>query len=302
MSPARRRQAVGAVQQRLCCSERRVCRATQTARSTQRYSPLRPGRDRALVAAIYDEVRLHPRYGYRMVTAQLRAAGWQVNAKRVYRLWRREGLRVARRVHKNKAQGESANSCAKRPARHKDDVWAMDFIHDSTVSGAALKLLVVEDEYTKECLALLTGGAALSGGQVAGVLAELFTMRAVPNGIRNDNGPEFTGRAVQGILSAAGVEPLPVQAGSPWENGVVESLNAILRDELLNTEMFQTVKEAREMTTAWRLEYNHSRPHGALGYVPPAVFALSCKADPGLEPVAPRQPAGDVREQAAVLS
>ena len=255
-----------------------------------------------MVAAIYRQVARHPRYGYRLVAAALRDDGWRVNAKRVYRLWRREGLKVARKARKQRAKGGSANSCIKRPSRHKDDVWAVDFIHDSTAAGGSLKMLVVEDEYTRECLALEVGGGRFDGEGVAEVLTELFMIRGVPNGLRSDNGGEFVGRAVRGRLKAAGVEALPVEAGCPWENGVVESLNAILRDTLLNTEVFGTVRAGRDMATAWRLEYNHRRPHGALGYVSPAEYAARCQPAPGSAALRPTPAGSGTKGKTVVLS
>ena len=167
-----------------------------------------------MTAAIYEQVGRHPRYGYRLIASELRREGWRVNAKRVYRLWRREGLKVARKARKQRAKGGSVNSCINRPARHKDDVWAVDFIHDSTATGASLKMLVVEDEYTRECLALEVGGGRFSGDRVADVLTELFMIRGVPRVLRSDNGKEFVGRAVGGRLKAAGVEALAVEAAA----------------------------------------------------------------------------------------
>ncbi len=228
------------------------------------------------MAAIYALVAKYPRYGYRLITNELRADGWSVNSKRVYRLWRREGLKVARKARKQRAKGGSANSVKQRPSRRKDDVWAMDFIHDSTTSGGALKALVIEDEFTRECLTLAIRGGSFSGQQVAEMLLELFMIRGVPKAIRCDNGGEFVGVAVSKILQSAGVTLLPVAAGCPWENGVVESLNSIVRDTLLNTDEFPTVQASQVMATAWRLEYNHRRGRGALGYQTPAGFAVSC--------------------------
>lgn len=225
-----------------------------------------------------------------MITNELRADGWHVNAKRVYRLWRREGLKVARKSRKHRSKGGCENSCLNRPSKHKDDIWAIDFIHDSTASGSALKMLVIEDEFTRECLALEVSGGQLGGERVAEVLTELFATRGVPSGIRSDNGGEFTGAVMTERLKAAGVEQLLVTAGCPWENGFVESLNSILRDELLNTELFGTVRSAREMTTAWRLEYNHRRGHGALGYLTPAAYSARCQAAAGSAPLHPPRP------------
>lgn len=255
-----------------------------------------------MVAAIYAKVSKYPRYGYRLITNELRLDGWGVNAKRVYRLWRREGLKVARKARKQRAKGGSANSCRNRPSRHKDDVWAMDFIHDSTASGGSLKMLVVEDEFTRECLALEVGGSRFDGDLVAEVLTELFAIRSVPAAIRSDNGGEFTGRVVCKRLEMAGVESLPVEAGCPWENGVVESLNSILRDEMLNTEVFRTANAARDMATAWRLEYNHRRGHGALGYLAPAEYAARCLPAPGCAALRPTRADSGTKDKAMVLS
>ena len=244
----------------------------------------------------------HPRYGYRLIASELRRDGWRVNAKRVYRLWRREGLKVTRKARKHRAKGGSANSCRNRPSRYKDDVWAMDFIHDSTACGSSLKMLVIEDEFTRECLALEVRGSRVGGGQVAEILTELFMIRGVPAAIRSDNGKEFVGLAVSGILKAAGVTALPVEAGCPWENGVVESLNSILRNELLNTEMFGTVKSARDMAIAWRLEYNHRRGHGALGYLAPAEYASRCRPAPGSAALRPTRAGSGTNGKVMVLS
>ncbi len=271
-------------------------------RSSLRYRPRRAGRDRALTAAIYEQVARHPRYGYRLIASELRRDGWVVNAKRVYRLWRREGLKVARKARRQRAGGGSANSVTNRPSRHIDDVWAMDFIHDSTASGGSLKMLVIEDEFTRECLALEVGASRFGGLQVAEVLAELFAIRGVPSGIRSDNGKEFTCVVVSELLEAAGVEALLVAAGCPWENGFVESLNSILRDELLNTELFPTVGSARNMATAWRLEYNHRRGHGALGYKTPAEFSARCRAAPGSAALRPTQHGSGTNDKVMVLS
>lgn len=255
-----------------------------------------------MVAAIYAKVAKYPRYGYRLITDQLQTDGWSINAKRVYRLWRREGLKVARRARRQRAKGGSANSVKNRPSRHIDDVWAMDFIHDSTASGGSLKMLVVEDEFTRECLALEVRGGRLGGQHVAEILAELFEIRGVPRAIRSDNGKELIGRRVSCLAKAADVEQLPVEAGCPWENGVVESLNSIIRDDLLNTELFPTVASAQNMATAWRLEYNHRRGHGALDYMTPAAYAARCRPAPGSAALRPTQPGSRTNDKTMVLS
>ena len=220
-------------------------------------------------------VRDHPRFGYRRIWALLRWEGWRVNAKRIYRLWRREGLKVPRKQRKRRRLGSSDQGCIRHRAEHKDHVWALDFVHDRTVDGRPLKWLAVIDEFTRECLALEVA-RSIKATDVIDVLAELLRVRGVPGHIRADNGPEFIARSVRRWLDRSSVRPLYIQPGSPWENGYVESFNSRFSDELLDREMFYTVREARSLGTSWRLDYNHRRPHSSLGYRTPAEFAASC--------------------------
>lgn len=244
--------------------------------------------EQALVKRMLQLVRKHPRYGYRRIWALLRKEGWEVNRKRVYRLWRREGLKVPRTRRKKRHLGRSENGCVRRRAEHKDHVWAWDFIHDHTSDGRPLKLLSIVDEYTRECLALEVG-RGMTAEQVVEVLAELFLLRGVPAHIRSDNGPEFIARAIRGWLDRTGVECLYIEPGSPWENGYVESFHSGLRDELLACEEFLDLADARAAATYWRLEYNHRRPHSALGYQTPAEFAAGCAAS-GFATLSPQPP------------
>ncbi len=219
----------------------------------------------------------HPRYGYRRIWALLRKAGWMVNRKRIYRLWRQEGLKVPQKQHKKRHLGMSANSCVRRKAEHKDHVWTWDFVHDRTTTGRPLKWLSIVDEYTRECLGLEVD-RGITAEKVIDVLVELFRTRGVPQHIRSDNGPEFIAQAIRRWLRHAGVETLYVKPGSPWENGYVESFHSRLRDELTNREEFTNLAEARYLADAWRLGYNHRRPHSSLGYQTPAEFAAGCAA------------------------
>jgi transposase InsO family protein len=233
--------------------------------------------EKRLVQEMLALVGEHPRYGYRRIWALLRKAGWTVNRKRIYRLWRQEGLKVPQKQHKKRHLGMSANSCVRRKAEHKDHVWTWDFIHDRTTSGRPLKWLSIVDEYTRECLALEVN-RGITAEKVIDVLVELFRIRGVPQHIRSDNGPEFITRAIRRWLKHAGVETLYVKPGPPWENGYVESFHSRLRDELTNREEFTNLAEARYLADAWRLEYNHRRPHSSLGYRTPAEFAAGCAA------------------------
>jgi transposase InsO family protein len=222
-------------------------------------------------------VREHPRYGYRRIWALLRREGWRVNRKRIYRVWRREGLKVPRKQRKKRHLGHSANGCARRRAEHKDHVWAWDFVFDRTRDGRPLKCLTLVDEYTRENLALEVG-RRMRAEDVIDVLAELFALRGVPQHIRSDNGPEFIAAAIRRWLEFAGVETLYIEPGSPWENGYAESFNSRFRDELLDREEFENLREARAYGTRYRLEYNPRRPHSSLGYQTPAEFAAGCAA------------------------
>lgn len=263
------------MQGELNASERRACRVVQQPRSTHRYQPRGKEAEERLVMRMLELVREHPRYGYRRIWALLRREGWGVNRKRVYRLWRREGLRVPRKARKKRRVGSSANSCARRRAEHKDHVWAWDFIHDRTEGGGPLKWLTMVDEYTRECLALEVE-RSIKATDVVDVLAGLFRERGVPGHIRSDNGSEFIAGAIREWLGWSGVGTLYVEPGAPWENGYAESFQGRLRDELLNVEEFESVREAKALGARWHRQYNQQRPHSALGYRTPAEFAAAC--------------------------
>jgi len=256
-------------------SERRACDVLEQPRMTQRYKIKQPDRDKPLVAAMKRLAGKHPRYGYRFITAKLRQDGWQVNHKRVQRLWRKEGLQVPYRRKRKKLQGNPQNSCAVTKAEYINHVWTYDFIEDATEDGRKLKFLTVLDEYTRESPVIEVERSITSKGVIA-VLEYLFTIRGVPGFIRSDNGPEFMADAVKRWLADKEVGTLYIEPGSPWENGYIESFHGRLRDELLNRELFYSVREAKVLAENWRLDYNHHRPHSSLGYKTPAQFAARC--------------------------
>ncbi len=245
------------------------------ARSSYQFRPARRADDDRLDAAILAVVRKHPRFGYRRVWAVLRADGWRVNRKRVYRAWRRLGLKVPRSRRKKRRLGSSANACHRRRAEGRDHVWCWDFVHDRTADGKALKWLSVVDESTRECLALEVG-RGLTARRVTEVLARLFVERGKPGHIRSDNGPEFIARSVRRWLADRAVEVLYIAPASPWENGYAESFHGKVRDEFLAVEEFGSLREAAVMGSEWRRSYNHDRPHSSLGYRTPAEFGATC--------------------------
>ena len=258
-------------------SERRACQVISQPRMTQRYKPKPPDKDQPLTTEIKRLAQKHKRYGYRMITAKLRQDSWQVNHKRVQRIWQKEGLQVPYRRKNKKARGGSENSCTARKAEYINHVWTYDFMSDQTEDGRRLKLLTVLDEFTRESPALEVG-RSIRAPDVIAVLDYLFMVRGAPQFIRSDNGPEFIANAVKQWLKDNDVKTLYVEPGSPWENGYIESFNGKFRDEVLDREVFYSVAEAKVLAENWRLEYNNRRPHSGLGYLTPAEFASSCVA------------------------
>ena len=263
------------VQRVLDVSQRRVCKVMGLPRSTARYLSVSRDRDEALTKAMLNFAQKYPRYGYRRITAILRREGWRVNRKRVYRLWCQEHLKVVRKQRKRRHLGSGENACHRYRPQHKDHVWCYDFTNDRTENGRSLKFLAILDEYTRECLALEVG-RSFTGAEVVGVLKYLFEVRGEPKHIRSDNGTEFMASVVRRHLAASGVKTLYIDPGSPWQNGYSESFNRRLEDELLKREIFTGVVEAQQLAERWRQEYNHRRPHSALGYETPAAFAARC--------------------------
>jgi len=261
------------VQRKLGVSERRACAVLNQVRKTQRRIPRITDEEEQLRARIIELATKYGRYGYRRITAMLNNdSEWMVNHKRVERIWRMEGLKVPKKQPKRKRLWFNDGSCVRLRPEHKDHVWSYDFVMAWTANGKAFRILVIIDEYTRECLAMRVA-RCITSGDVLEVLYELFLLRGVPEHIRSDNGPEFTAKAVRKWLNRMGVMTLFIEPGSPWENGYVESFNSKLRDELLNGEIFTTLIEARVLIEQWRQEYNHIRPHSSLGYRPPAPEA-----------------------------
>ena len=277
MSPSRKCRAVRDLEEEFAVSERRACQVLDQPRASQRYEAKPRDDEGALVTRILELAREHPRYGYRFITAKLRQEGWPVNRKRVYRLWRREGLKVPQKKRKRRRLGSSENACHRRRAAHMNDVWCWDFIFDRTISGSPLKWLSIEDEFTRECLCLKVD-RSITSEDVIDTLAELLAMRGVPGHIRSDNGPEFIAQAIRRWLEQVEVKTLYIEPGAPWENGYAESFHSRFRDELLATEEFENLTTARTLSAGWKKDYNHYRPHSSLGYVTPAKFAARCAA------------------------
>ena len=199
--------------------------------------------------------RQYGRYGYRRVATLVRDAGWHVNDKRIERLWLNDG------------------SCVRLRPRYRDHVWSYDFLHHRTDDGRVFRILNILDEFSRECLEIRVK-RKLNSTDVIDALTDLFILRGVPAFIRSDNGPEFVAQTVRDWIHAVGAKTAYIEPGSPWENGYCESFNARLRDELLNGEIFYTLREAQIIIDNGRIHYNTIRPHGALGCRPLAPQSI----------------------------
>ncbi len=213
--------------------------------------------------------KAYGRYGYRTVTDLLRLEGWDVGKDRVYTLWRHEGLQVPTKQPKRARLWRADGSCIRLRPERPNHVWSYDFVADRTQDGRPFRILNILDEYTRECLASHVARRIRSQDVIL-LLADLVLKYGWPTHIRSDNGPEFIAKQLRSWLTRIGIGPLYIEPGSPWENGYCESFNGKMRDQLLNGELFYTLKEAQVIIERWRIHYNTVRPHSSLGGQPPA--------------------------------
>jgi len=280
MSPTRRRDAVTHIRRQMDgVSERRGCEALDQARSTQRYMAKVKDDEQAIVKCMHQLVRTWPRFGYRRIHEMLRREGFRINRKRTYRLWKQEGFKVPQKQRKKRGLGISGNGIMHHRAESINDVWCWDFIHDRDERGRPLRWLLIEDEFTREGLALEVE-RGMKATDVVDVVADVMLGRGLPGHIRSDNGPEFIAEALCRFLGQAEIKTLYIEPGAPWQNGYAESFNSRFRDEFLNAELFVDLREAKALSIMWRNAYNHRRPHSSLGYQTPAEFAASLAGPP----------------------
>ncbi len=259
---------------RLGVSERWACQVVGQHRSTERYEPKRAEDDAALRAELRKFSAERPRWGYRRAHHHLREQGWDVNRKRVQRLWREEGLRVPVRKRKHRRLGDSTVPAQRLRAERPNHVWAFDFQFDQTSDGRALKLLNIVDEFTRESLVMLVE-RSIDAETVVGALQRLCGERGAPGLLRCDNGPEMAAHALRDWSTLSGTGTAFIEPGSPWQNPFVESFHSRVRDELLDVEEFSCLAEARVVIGDWQEDYNRRRPHSALGMRAPSAFAAA---------------------------
>lgn len=250
-------------------SERRACKALGLNRSGVRYIPKKAEDEDELRADIIRLATRFGRYGYVKITELLKAEGWIVNKKRVERIWYEEGLKVPKKQVKRARLYFNDGSCIRLRPLHKNHVWSYDFVQIRLHNGKKVRLLTVIDEYTRKCL-MIKVGFSLNAQDVIDALYKLFMTEGIPEFIRSDNGSEFTAKKVQKWLRILEVKTAYITPGSPWENAYCERFNGILRDELLDGEIFYTITEVKVLVEQWRREYNTIRPHRSLGLKAPA--------------------------------
>lgn len=268
IEPVRGRHLVREMQLECKVSERRACRLVGIRRSTHRYQAKESIEKDQLKERIIELAMTWRRFGYRRIHALLCREGWQVNHKRIYRLYRNAGLSVRRRRRKRILTDRGKPQVVLGIPNQR---WSMDFVSDATASSRRFRVLVVLDEGTRECMALETD-TSLTGDRVKRVLDRLAADRGYPKEILSDNGPEFAGLKLNQWAYDKRVKQLFIQPGKPMQNGYVESFNGKLRDECLNEHWFRTVAEARRIIEDWRITYNTARPHSSLNNLTPSEY------------------------------
>jgi putative transposase len=269
VSPLLRRTAVKSLVEQGKCSTRCACRIVNISRSVTAYAGKRADEEKELIERIKEVAHQHRRYGYRRVTILLKQEGKRVNHKRVYRLWKTEGLSLKRgRFKRRKVAVTKAEI---KRAEYPNHVWTYDFIDDATEKGRQIRILNVIDEFSREYLAVRVG-RSITSQEVIEVLEYLSIKRGMAEYIRSDNGPEFIAKAVKSWLSKNGARSIYINPGSPWENSYIESFHGKLRDECLNQEIFSSIEQAGIVLENWRQEYNNYRPHSSLGWLSPAEY------------------------------
>lgn len=249
-------------------SERRACQVIGISRSSANYLPKKNDFSELLRERVIYFAKLYGRYGYRKITGLLNFEGWDVGRDRVHRIWREEGLQVPQKQPKRGRLWFNDGSCIRLRPMFKGHVWSYDFVSDRTRDGRPIKILNIIDEFSKECLVSHVA-RRITSREIIFILADLFLSRGCPKHIRSDNGPEFVAKKLMRWFKTIDVAPLFIEPGSPWENGYCESFNGKMRYELLDGEMFYTLKEAQIVIEKWKRQYNTIRPHMNLGNRPP---------------------------------
>jgi len=255
VKPAGKRAVVSHLVQGHKFSQRRACRLAELNLSTWQYAPRRQQRP-GLRERIKELAALRRRFGYRRLHALLHREGWRINHKAVHRIYVEEGLQVRKRKRKRVSRAERQPMVVPWAPNER---WSMDFQHDLLATGQRFRSLNIVDDFSRECP----------------VIDRLAETRGLPLEIVLDNGPEMISKALDEWAYRNGVRLNFIEPGKPTQNAFIESFNGRFRDECLNENWFLDLGDAREIIEAWRIDYNTSRPHSALGYATPEEFASS---------------------------
>lgn len=276
VGPSVKREAVAHLKAVMGLSERRACLLVDADRKMIRYKSRRPP-DSELRARLRELANERKRFGYRRLFILLRQEGETSGVNRVHRLYREEGLTVRKRKGRRRSIGTRAPIVveAKPNAR-----WSLDFVHDQLANGRRFRVLNIVDDVTRECLAAIPD-TSISGRRVARELTALIARRGKPGLIVSDNGTEFTSNAMFAWQREHEIAWHFIAPGKPMQNGFCESFNGRMRDELFNESLFLGLDHARERIAHWITDYNLRRPHSALGYLTPAVYAANLTATGG---------------------
>lgn len=253
-------------------TERRACQVIMISRASMRYVP-KKDKQEALRMRIKDIAAVRVRYGFRRIHVLLRREGWQVNHKRVYRLYREEGLTLRTKRPKRRVAAQHRN--VRSTASRLNEAWSMDFVSDALFNGRRFRALTIVDDFSRECLGIFVD-QSIKGKDVADTLGFLKLIRGLPKHIRVDNGPEFISKDLDKWAYQNKVTLDYSRPGRPVDNAHIESFNGSFRDECLNAHWFLSLEDARAKIEAWRIEYNDFRPHSSLGNMTPAEYAASC--------------------------
>ena len=264
------------MQERFRVSVRRSCRLALL-RPSVWYAKSQARDQSALRQRIREIAMNRPRFGYLRVHVMLRREGWAINKKRVWRLYRLDGLQLRMKTKRRKRISLQRGHVP--PATGPNQHWSMDFVHDQMLDGRKFRILAVIDQWSRECVSL-EPGFRLTGRCVGHALDQAAIARGMPRAITVDNGTEFTSKALDEWAYRRGVKLDYTRPGKPTDNGLIESFNGRLRDEFLNTHEFVTMQDVRERLNAWKDDYNTERPHGPLGHLTPSEFAQTRSGQP----------------------
>jgi putative transposase len=256
------------VMERFGLSLRRTCMLIGLSRTSFAYQPVLRPDEEAIRKRLKELAQTRRRFGCPRLHVMLRREGFMINHKRTERLYKQEGL-LLRIRHRKKLASQLRTDIPK--PNHPNHIWSMDFMRDSLANGRSIKVLAVVDEYTRKCFRIEVD-TSINGVRVVRTLGEIGQMAGLPEIISVDNGPEFISKALDAWAYQRGVKLTFIRPGKPVENAYIESFNGRFRDECLNENWFMSLDHARRIIEAWRVDYNHARPHSALGYMTPEEF------------------------------